>query len=124
MIFIDRSLPGSVAEALKQVRDDVIWLEDRFPHDTPDNDWLAVAGQEGWLVISRDKRISHRQGERAAIAKHNAGCFILGQRKPPTRWECLKLLARTLDKMEEHFAATSRPFIYIVNSSGQMRRVP
>jgi len=31
MIFIDRSIPKGVAEALKQVRDDVVWLEDVFP---------------------------------------------------------------------------------------------
>ena len=36
MIFIDRSAPKGVAEAIKQVRDDVMWLEDRFQHDVSD----------------------------------------------------------------------------------------
>lgn len=36
MIFIDRSVPKGVAEAIKRVRSDVLWLEDKFPHDTPD----------------------------------------------------------------------------------------
>ena len=34
MIFIDRSIPKGVADALKQVRSDVVWLEDVFPHNT------------------------------------------------------------------------------------------
>ena len=36
MIFIDRSIPKGVADALKAVRDDVRWLEDEFRHDTFD----------------------------------------------------------------------------------------
>ena len=32
MIFIDRSIPRGVADAVKRMREDVIWLEDEFPH--------------------------------------------------------------------------------------------
>ena len=38
MIFIDRSIPRSVAEAFKKVRADIRWLEDEFPHDIRDED--------------------------------------------------------------------------------------
>ena len=41
MIFLDRSVPKSIAQALQLVRDDVRWLEDEFPHDTKDTEWLA-----------------------------------------------------------------------------------
>lgn len=67
MIFIDRSIPKSVAEALKLVREDVFWLEDLFRHDTRDADWLARAGSAEWLVIMRDKKVRTRAGERAVI---------------------------------------------------------
>ena len=124
MIFFDRSVPKSVAEALKLVREDEIaWLDDHFNHWTPDEEWLEVAGRNGWLVISRDKRIRTRPGERTAIQLHSVGCFILNQRRGLTRWEYLKILAHTLDEIVECFAATPRPFIYIVYSSGEMRRV-
>ena len=123
MIFVDRSIPKSVAEALKLVREDeVAWLEDYFNHRTPDEEWLEAAGREGWLVISRDKRIRTRPGERAALQQHGVGCFILGQTGNPTRWEYLKLLARTLDEMVQRFEETPRPFIYVVNSAGSMRQ--
>lgn len=46
MIFIDRSVPRGVAEAVKRMREDVIWLEDKFPHDVPDTEWLAMAGDQ------------------------------------------------------------------------------
>jgi hypothetical protein len=61
------------------VRSDVIWLEDRFPGRTPDRVWLAQAGAENWLVISRDKRIRYRPGERAAIMENRVGCFCFTQ---------------------------------------------
>lgn len=123
MIFIDRSIPKSVAQALKSVRSDVIWLEDVFPHDTPDPTWLAEAGQKGWLVITRDKKIRTRPGERAAIAAAGVGCFVLTQKKDPTKWEYVKLLALTMDEMERIFDETPKPFIFEVNANGQFKRL-
>ncbi len=49
MIFIDRSIPKGVANALKAVRDDVKWLEDEFAHDARDTVWLPRVGARGWL---------------------------------------------------------------------------
>ncbi len=121
MIFIDRSIPKSVATALKAVRDDVLWLDDYFPHDTKDADWLPIAGQNDWLVITRDKKIRTRPGERRAILENNVGCFCLTQKQDPTRWQYLKLLVQTLDQMESSFATTPRPFIYRVDQLGKLR---
>ena len=42
MIFIDRSIPRGVAEAVRRMREDVIWLEDEFRHDVPDEEWLGL----------------------------------------------------------------------------------
>lgn len=123
MIFVDRSIPKAVAEALKQVRDDVVWLEDRFPHDTKEVVWLREAGAQGWLVVSRDKKIRTRPGERREIIANRVGCFILSQHQNFTRWGYLKLLAATLEEMERLFAETERPFIYTVDSTGKFRRV-
>ena len=123
MIFIDRSIPKSVAEALQCVRDDVEWLEPRFPHDTSDVDWLAEAGRNGWLVVSRDKHISRRPAERRAIQDHGVGCFIITTRKNLTRWEYLKLFAAHLDAMIEVFDATERPFIWTVERRGIARKI-
>ena len=123
MIFIDRSIPRGVARALQAVRDDVIWLEDRFPHDVKDPVWLREAGTNDWLVISRDNRIRTRPGERRTIIENGVGCFCLTQKQPLTRWEYLKLLAATLDEMEVLFAATPRPFIFGVSRSGHFTRL-
>ena len=119
MIFIDRSIPKGVAEALKKVRDDVLWFEDRFRHDTKDTTWLPTVGANEWLVIVRDKKIRTRPGERRMLMEGNVGCFIISQKRNLTRWEYLKLLAATLDKMEETFATLQRPFICKVDAAGK-----
>lgn len=123
MIFIDRSVPKGVAEAIKKVRSDVLWLEDKFAHDTPDEEWLPVAGREGWLVILRDKKVRTRPGEREKIMQYGVGCFILNQKQDPTRWQYLQLLTSTLDQMQEKFVETPRPFIYTVDRNGVFRKV-
>jgi predicted nuclease of predicted toxin-antitoxin system len=119
MIFIDRSIPRGVADALKAVRGDVSWFEDHFPHDTKDVTWLPIAGQNDWLVVARDKKIRTRAGERHMIEVNNVGCFIISQKQNLTRWEYLKLLARSLDQMEEIFQTKAHPFICKVDASGR-----
>jgi hypothetical protein len=123
VILIDRSVPKPVAEALQKVRSDVLWLEDRFRHDVKDPEWLSIAGDNGWLVILRDKKVRSRPGERRAIVEHGVGCFILNQGNDPTKWEYLKLLALTLDAMIERFDVTAKPFVYTVSRDGLMNQV-
>ncbi len=123
MIFIDRSIPKSVADALKLVGKDVLWLEDVFPHDTPDAVWLERAGAEGWLVVSRDKKVRTRPGERRAIVEGHVGCFCPVQKQPLSRWQYLKLLALTLDEMEQRFSGTPRPFLFAVGRTGPFKQL-
>ena len=123
MIFIDRSIPGPVAQALQLVRQDVEWFEPRFEPWKRDSEWLAEAGDNHWIVILRDKKVRTRPGERQAIILHGAGCFILNQGADPTKWEYLKLLALTLDEMIAKDAVTPRPYIYTVNRNGDMTQV-
>ncbi|MBV9518288.1 MAG: hypothetical protein JO068_09215 [Hyphomicrobiales bacterium] len=32
----------------------------RFPHETPDDQWLEMAGKSGWIVFSHDRKF-HRK---------------------------------------------------------------
>ena len=121
MIFIDRSIPRGVAEAVRRMREDVIWLEDEFRHDVPDEEWLAVAGQRGWLVITHDRRIRTRPGERQVIMENGVGCFIMTYRQDLKKEEIVALISATLEEMERRFETTPRPFIYTVSKSGEFR---
>lgn len=123
MIFFDRSVPKGVAEAVKQVRDDACWLEDVFEeHWIKDREWIPVVGARGWLVASKDKKIRTRPEERRAVKESNVGCFILNYKQPLNRWEILKLITLTLDEMQEKFANTPRPFMYLIDRNGRFTR--
>jgi predicted nuclease of predicted toxin-antitoxin system len=121
VIFIDRSIPRGVAEAVRRMREDVIWLEDEFTHDVPDEEWLAEAGRQGWLVITHDRKIRTRPGERRAILENGVGCFIMTYRQDLKKDEIVALISSTLQEMERRFEETPRPFIYTVSKGGEFR---
>ncbi len=123
MIFFDRSIPRGVAEAVKQVREDACWLEDVFERGwIKDREWIPAIGAKGWLVVSKDKKIRTRPEERRAWRENNVGGFILNYKQPLNRWQILKLVASTLDEMEEKFAETPRPFMYLIDKNGRFTR--
>lgn len=123
MIFFDRSILRGVAEAVKQVRDDAVWLEDVFAHEhwVGETEWMPVCGRNGWLVVMRDKKVLTRREERRAIRENNVGCFNFTYKKNKTRWQTLQLVCATLDEMEEKFASTPRPFMYLINGNGSFK---
>lgn len=130
MIFIDLSVNEPIAEAIKVIRNDVAYLYDiyrppgsRQTIRVPDSEWLARAGQEGWLVITRDNKIRYRPGERRAIIENNVGAFVLAHKDGLPKWPYFRLLVCSLDEMERRFAETPRPFIYLVSASATFTRV-
>jgi hypothetical protein len=118
VIFIDASLPKTVADELKKVRDDVVFKHDVFLPGTDDPVWLRRVGVEGWLAITRDGRIRTRPGEREAIMENGVGCFILTHQKDLPTPEVVRIVFDHLPEMERRFSATPRPFIYTVTKNG------
>jgi len=55
----------------------VICLDDIFPERTPDEDWLKVVGDQGWNVITKDRRIRYRKAEFGIVKKHEVKMFTL-----------------------------------------------
>jgi hypothetical protein len=118
VIFIDASIPRTVADELKKVRDDVVFKHDIFLPGTDDPIWLRKVGIEGWLSITHDGRIRTRPGERAAIMENGVGCFILTYRQDLQKPEIVRMVFDYLPEMERRFSSTPRPFIYTVTKNG------
>jgi hypothetical protein len=106
VIFIDASLPKTLADELKKVRNDVVFKHDVFERGTDDPIWLRRVGIEWWLAITRDWHIRTRPGERAAIQD--------GLGTP----EVVRIVFDYLPEMERLFSSTPRPFIYTVTKNG------
>lgn len=82
---------------------------------TPDVEWLAQAGDNGWTVITRDRQIARRSDELAVVARHKVKCFML-----PTvlgnRGEEVRAFVTMWDKIRTESLGTSGPFIWQFNA--------
>ena len=120
--FFDRNFGTRVPIALELLGLPVEWHDKHFTTRTSDTVWLAQAGRHGWIVITRDKRIRLREHERAVLVEAGVGCFILsggGQ----GRWDVVRLIASTWDRIVALSTSTPPPFIFLVYKSGEIRKV-
>ena len=122
MIFVDGSMPRSVADELKNIGKDAKAKRELFVDGTEDTVWLKAVGENGWLAITRDEYIRRRPGEKQAIIDHGVGCFIFTYRNSLKKAEIVALVLQYIEEMERVFATTRRPFIYTVAMDGQFRR--
>lgn len=87
--------------------------------DVADVDWLAVAGQRGWVVLMKDEKIRYRQAERAALVTHGVRAFCLTSGNV----RAAEMAALFLSRLEAITAACQAPgpFLYAVSSRGLRR---
>ena len=65
--FLDRSLGRITASRLREAGYVVHLIADHYPDDAsdiPDEDWIAEGCSNGWVLLTKDKRIRYRAEER------------------------------------------------------------
>lgn len=90
--------------------------------DVNDEDWLPVVGSEGWLVITRDKAIQRRPGEKQSVLDHNVRMVAITSDENLTVFEQLEVVMtrwREIEVLEKRLG----PFIYALTRTGPVRRV-
>jgi PIN like domain len=124
VFYLDESIySGILAEALgtagMQVRragtGDV-------PFGTPDDQWLAIAGSNQWIVLMRDQRVRHRTLEIQALKGAGVGAFVVttGQ---ATAYETACIVTGKLAKILNISRSERRPFLYTLGARGALSRV-
>ncbi len=108
--------------ALREAGAQVERSTDHFHKGTKDEVWFAKAGQNGWVVLTRDKRIRYRRLEQLALqaAKVRAFVFTGGN---VTSKDTGTILAGALDRMARIARADPGPFIYHIGQSGRPIRM-
>ncbi|HEY2323667.1 MAG TPA: hypothetical protein VGJ82_12475, partial [Thermoanaerobaculia bacterium] len=77
VFFVDRSMGRQIAVALSEAGVKTITHDSVFQEqDTPDDVWLARAGSEGWIVLTKDKLIRRRPLERQALIASGVRAFV------------------------------------------------
>ena len=81
-LFIDRSLGRKQVPALLRAAGlRLVTLAEHYgipvDQNVTDEDWLQLAGEQGWAVFTKDARIRYKRAEKEAISKYRVRCFCL-----------------------------------------------
>jgi hypothetical protein len=85
--------------------------EDHFAEDTDDVDWLRQVGSNGWVVLTKDKRIRKREDEREALIDAKVRLFVLSVRQNLRGNEMAQTFIRNISRMERMVRKQPAPFI-------------
>jgi predicted nuclease of predicted toxin-antitoxin system len=123
VFFIDRSLGKRVvAQSLRDSGARVEVHDDHFPQNATDVEWIAGAGQRGWIVLSKDEQIRRNPLERDAIEQTRAKAFFLTQ-QGLSGPEMGQIFVRALPGMVRRAMRQPGPFIFTVSRIGVFSRV-
>jgi predicted nuclease of predicted toxin-antitoxin system len=126
--FLDNCLAIRHARALHEMvkpNHECVHLQDKFPPETKDVDWISQLGKEGdWVVISGDYRIGKSAHERAAWHQSGLTVFFLSKgwtNIPPLLQHSKPALI--LDDIVENAGAAKKGSGFSVSLSGKIERV-
>jgi PIN like domain len=118
--FVDRSLGRVIIpEALRKIGLRVEVHADHFEHDAPDTTWLQKCGEEGWIVLAKDKAIKKNPLERQAIFTHGLAAFFL-IKTSATGEENARAIIKGIQKIIGVLENQRRPFIARITSDGKV----
>lgn len=83
--------------------------DDLFPHDCPDERWLAYVGTRGRIAITHNSRIRYMPNERAAVVRHSVPLLVVVG-KGPIRELAANFVA-TVPRIFAFLARNDPPFI-------------
>ena len=124
-LLLDDNIGPSVYDALARVRrPDVRYVRAEFAADyaagrkVSDQMWLELAGERGWLAITRDLSILQTREERDALIAHDAGVIILDDGQA-TSFDMLHFIVCNIETLARIDETESRPFAFVADASGQ-----
>lgn len=124
--FVDRSLGKSIVEALRDVGLTVHSMADVYGEKRAqrlaDEVWLRDAGENNWIVLTKDDAIRRRPAERDALTEAGVRAFSLTSAQLRGA-EQIERFVNNQDRILRQ-ARKSGPYIYGVYESGLKRLWP
>jgi hypothetical protein len=125
--FVDRSLGRYVvAEVVRALGFTVHVMAEVYPDDederVPDTQWIADADAQGWVVLTKDERITRRPEEQEALRVSRLRVFAIGNQHltGPVMAEYYRVNIHRIVQR----ARKPGPFVDIVHAKGIERRWP
>jgi len=118
MKFIfDENLSPGLAKGLNEFGEDTEHITDHLQPGATDELMLKLVGENGWFLITRDKKIRRRPIEKEALKKHKVGAFFLGG-KQMNSWHFVCQVVRIWIKLKDRARTTDKPFAYFIDRHG------
>jgi hypothetical protein len=92
-----------------------------IPFGAADEVWLRTAGDQGWIVLMRDKRVRHRALEVLALRAARVGAFVLTAGQATARDTATVVVAK-LPKILNISRSERKPFLYTLGMSGALSK--
>ena len=77
VFFTDRDLGNTFPDILAAGGLTVERHRDHFRPDCPDDEWLRVIGERGWVAITHDSAIRYKPNELAAVVRHEVTLLVV-----------------------------------------------
>ena len=123
-LFIDRNLGKHIiAERLLSEGVKVEAHDDHLPSDAPDEVWLKLIAEHGWIAITRDKNIRYRSAEIEAIRRHGASVIVV-RMKSATGEAIAETILKARDSITQFVELTPAPFVAGLYASGKLTAYP
>jgi hypothetical protein len=115
--LVDNNLSTRLAAGMAAFGESVVHLQDHFPPDVQDVEWLRFVGEQMMFVLTRDERIRWNPAEKQAFVEFGVGAFFLGGKRR-THCELIRQLVRNWPRIKELAANSRRPFAFRVPPTG------
>lgn len=123
--YFDRCFGRNFPEALR-ILNCPFNVEDhwsmKFRDEMPDDEWLHIVGQRGWIVCSHDKKWQDESLAIEAIRQHRIGCFYLYGARSKHFFK-LGSLAHNFHKLKNIIGRERKPFIYSISERNRLKRI-
>jgi predicted nuclease of predicted toxin-antitoxin system len=121
IFFIDRCLGGRcIAEVLRSSGITVEIHDEHFDKGAQDVEWISEVGQRGWIVLTKDKRISKNHLERLAVASAGIKMFILAS-QGLSGSDMAEIFLKAIIAMQELVRKHPAPFMAKIYRDGSIR---
>lgn len=120
--FFDENMPRRLAEALHDdFGESATHLYHHFGRDgILDPAVLRYAGERGWVLISRDRKILRRPHERAVLQEMGIAAFFLNDSLNDF-CSIVRAIIHNWPEIKRHAQTRERPFAFLVRERGIVR---
>ena len=111
IFYIDRCLGNKlIVETLRDAGISVEIHDDHFAKDAQDVEWIPEVGKRGWIILTKDARISNNKLERFAVANAGVKMFSLASQKLSGQ-EMADIFTESIIEIQKMVNSNPAPFI-------------